>query len=60
MAQQQSRAGRPSNSTAQQSRNALDRELAELEKQKMVELRGKTVVLTRDGYLAIAKRWGRR
>ncbi len=36
--------------------DAIDRELLELERRKLVELRGGTVRLTRDGYVAIAQR----
>lgn len=43
-----------------QAQAALDRELIELEKRKLVELRGGQVVLTREGYRAIAKRFPRR
>jgi hypothetical protein len=46
----------PANSTRQQ----LDRELAELERRKLVALRGGTATLTLDGYIAIAKRFPRR
>ena len=37
--------------------HAFDRELLELERRKLVELRGGTVTLTREGYLAMARRF---
>lgn len=40
--------------------HAFDRELLELERRKLVELRGGSVTLTREGYLAIAQRHRRR
>jgi hypothetical protein len=43
-----------------QAHAALDRELLQLEKRKLVELRGGTVKLTRDGYLELYKRFPRR
>jgi len=42
------------------ARNALDRELLELEKRKLVEIRSGHVTLTLDGYLQIVKRFPRR
>jgi hypothetical protein len=39
--------------------DAFDRELLELARRKLVEFRGGTVVLTRDGYLAITRLFGR-
>lgn len=38
---------------------AIDRELAELERRKLVALSGGTVRLTREGYLALVKRFPR-
>ena len=39
-----------------QRNQVLERELAELERRKMLEIRGGTVTLTREGYRAIASR----
>jgi hypothetical protein len=54
--------GRPASarSNHHHAQAALDRELIELEKRKLVELRGGTVRLTREGYLELAKRFPRR
>ena len=40
--------------------DAFDRELLELARRNLVEFRGGTVALTRDGYLAITRLFGRR
>lgn len=40
--------------------DAFERELLELERNKLIELRGGSVTLTREGYLAIARRFPRR
>jgi hypothetical protein len=43
-----------------QAKHAIDRELLELERKKMVELRRGTVTLTLAGYQQLVKRFGRR
>lgn len=43
-----------------QAQAALDRELLELERRKLVELRNGSVRLTRAGYLEISRRFPRR
>jgi hypothetical protein len=54
------RAGQPGNTHGHTTKQQLDFELAELERQKLVMLRGGTVRLTRQGYDAITKRFPRR
>ena len=40
--------------------NAVDRELAELERRKLVELESGRIRLTREGYLELARKFPRR
>jgi hypothetical protein len=53
------RAGRPgfSSSNHPNRQAALDRELAALEKRKLVELRNGTFKLTREGYVELIRRF---